>query len=139
MAMGRLRHVQPSLTRCNSCSVGSLNVLCRTGLKHDGRRRAPGRTGIGSIRPRDPDTVYFNTTFDSPYTERNFATFPSSDAGSLFKSLSMLFFNCGELRILSQPPVIINDLSTADHDDAQLLMLASNKVARSGYGFIQSP
>ena len=51
----------------------------------------------------------------------------------------MLFFDRGQLGVFSQPPVIIDNLSTAEEYDTKLSRLASDKGARSNNGFLLSP
>lgn len=51
----------------------------------------------------------------------------------------MLFFDRGKPGVFSQPPVIIDNLSTAEEYDTKLLKLASDKGARSNGGFLLSP
>ena len=51
----------------------------------------------------------------------------------------MLFFDCSKLGVLAQSIVIVDDLETADDDDAKLRALVFEKEAVVEYDIIQSP
>ena len=50
----------------------------------------------------------------------------------------MLFFDRSKLGVFSQPPVIIDNLSTAEEYDTKLSRSASDKGAKSNNGFLLS-